>query len=330
MQELCMPFRSRSRSAFTLVELLVVIAIIGVLVSLLLPAVQAAREAARRMSCSNNLKQIGIAMHNYHDTLSAFPRGTNNDDDEYGWGTYILPFAEQQALFDQMNPAWKSPWFSPTNSQRLPCRAGLENTVLPMYVCPSSTLENNAPMQFGDATPESIGCGKSDYRALSSAEIPDPTTPGNFLQEDKSGIFAKPRDLGLGDTPGRQISTMASITDGTSNTIMVGDSGNDNRGKAFPRNGNPSDTSTPYNFKSDFPTWAGAVRQQDEATLAKVSRPSILNSRSDDDCYYSEHPQIVQFVFADGSVRSINENVALPTIFALGTKNGGEVPGPTN
>jgi prepilin-type N-terminal cleavage/methylation domain-containing protein len=320
-----MQLRARARRAFTLVELLVVIAIIGVLVSLLLPAVQAAREAARRMSCSNNLKQIWLAMHNYHDTMLAFPRGTNFDDDEYGWGTYLLPFAEQQALFDLMDPKWKSPWISPTSTQRLPCRAGLENSVLPMYVCPSSTLEPNAPQQFGNSPPESIGCGKSDYRALASSESPNLSTPGTFFENDKAGMFSKPRDFTGGfENPGANISTMASVTDGTSNTIMVGESATDNRGKAFPRDGNPSNTVFP-NFKVDFPTWAGAVNQQDESTLAKVSRPSILNSRSDDDCFYSEHPQIVQFAFADGSVRTINENVALPTIFALGTKNSGEV-----
>jgi prepilin-type N-terminal cleavage/methylation domain-containing protein len=320
--EFIMKVRDRSRPAFTLVELLVVIAIIGVLVSLLLPAVQAAREAARRMSCSNNLKQMGLAMHNYHDTMLAFPRGTNYDDDEYGWGTYLLPFAEQQALFDQMNPAWKSPWLAPTATQRLPCRAGLENSVLPMYVCPSSTLENNSGVQFGSTPPESVGCGKSDYRAVASSESPNLTVPGTFFENDRSGMFAKPADFTGGVfNPGQNISTMASVTDGTSTTIMVGESGTDNRGKAFPR----SSTVNAWQFKVDFPTWAGAVNQQDETTLAKLSRPSILNSRSDDDCFYSEHPGIVKYVFADGSVRIVNENVALPTIFAMGTKNSGEV-----
>ena len=94
----------RSKRGFTLVELLVVIAIIGILIALLLPAVQAAREAARRSQCSNNLKQIGIGMHNFHDTYKAFPVGQADDDnDSFGWGVYILPFIEQKPLWDAIN-----------------------------------------------------------------------------------------------------------------------------------------------------------------------------------------------------------------------------------
>ncbi|MCA9201485.1 MAG: DUF1559 domain-containing protein, partial [Planctomycetales bacterium] len=92
------------RTGFTLVELLVVIAIIGVLVAMLLPAVQAAREAARRSDCSNKLKQFGLALQNFHDTYKNFPPGMTDDDtDNLGWGTYILPFIEQGNLYDQMS-----------------------------------------------------------------------------------------------------------------------------------------------------------------------------------------------------------------------------------
>jgi prepilin-type N-terminal cleavage/methylation domain-containing protein len=98
---------SSPRRGFTLVELLVVIAIIGVLVALLLPAVQAAREAARRMQCGNNLKQLGLAVHNYHDTFLVFPpqmmNVDTNNDRRWGWGAVTLPFIEQKALWEQIS-----------------------------------------------------------------------------------------------------------------------------------------------------------------------------------------------------------------------------------
>src|SRR5688572_11652330 len=93
--------RSQGRPGFTLVELLVVIAIIGVLVALLLPAVQAAREAARRMKCGNNLKQLGLGLHNFHDTRLKFPENTNGS---VGWTCLILPYIEQKSLGDQVLP----------------------------------------------------------------------------------------------------------------------------------------------------------------------------------------------------------------------------------
>src|SRR5262245_38912372 len=101
--------RTGLKRGFTLVELLVVIAIIGVLVALLLPAVQAAREAARRTDCGNKLKQLGIALQNFHDTYGNFPPGqTDNDTANLGWGTYILPYIEQTGSYDAINTVFAS------------------------------------------------------------------------------------------------------------------------------------------------------------------------------------------------------------------------------
>src|SRR5215510_5525554 len=142
-----------ARSAFTLVELLVVIAIIGTLVAMLLPAVQSAREAARRSQCSNNLKQIGLGMHNYADTWGKLPSACMGgvtgatDDDGWSWATAILPFVEQKNLFDKLNPQGEQlllPNYFASKGTIIP--GG--DTQLKIYKCPSSALPKISPSSF--------------------------------------------------------------------------------------------------------------------------------------------------------------------------------------
>lgn len=130
-------FRRSSRRAFTLVELLVVIAIIGILVGLLLPAVQAAREAARRMQCQNNLKQMGLALHNYHDTYNSFPGGTTINGPCCGtpaqmtWAIAILPFIEQSSIYNQ---------YDSRLSTADPANAFIQTINLTVQNCPSDPI----------------------------------------------------------------------------------------------------------------------------------------------------------------------------------------------
>ncbi len=196
--------RSRGRPAFTLIELLVVIAIIGVLVALLLPAVQSAREAARRAQCSNNLKQIGLALHGYHDSYRTFPAGgwipsaafPKNARMNMGWAAAILPGLEQRALYDALN--FGHPYQDAANST-----AG--HTVLSVYLCPSEPRTSLWHRATGD--------------------------PFDYADADYGGMYG-PRGLrGPGDvnSPPRgamifnQCLSLAEIRDGTSQTIQVGE-----------------------------------------------------------------------------------------------------------
>ena len=186
------------RVGFTLVELLVVIAIIGILVALLLPAVQAAREAARRMSCSNNLRQIGIGLHNYHDTLSSFPIGAlemrylRNPDGslrypngvQIAWSALLLPFIEQTPLHDTID--FGKAFDGPEN-------ADAAATVLPIYICPTVPRDS----------PRVQGRGAIDYGGIYGERITSRNDPPKGTM-----LYTK-------------VIQIADIKDGTSNTLIV-------------------------------------------------------------------------------------------------------------
>lgn len=301
----------RKIRGFTLIELLVVISIIAILIALLLPAVQQAREAARRTQCRNNLKQIGIALHNYHETHNMVPMGAYSDidddagldDDGYGWPVYLLPYLEQANLYQKINPQGQpgiiEGYFN-ANGTIIP---GGE-TVIPAFICPSAILPNNI-QSGGGLNPDAhqIGYGKIDYK-------------GSTGYAD-DGLFNKHRDaLAKGSNRIR----FRDIRDGLSNTIAVGES------------------SYPGRAGSDQPMWIG-IPGSDEVLLFKTNAPSIINcgirgfggnywaGAIDDDCAVSLHTGGAFFLFADGSVHFLSENIALQTYYALGSRRGGEVIG---
>ena len=203
--------RTRRQGGFTLVELLVVIAIIGVLVALLLPAVQAAREAARRMSCGNNMKQLGLALHNYHDTYKKFPpetiwlgnpkgtQSTAGDQRNYTWCTLILPFMEQQTLHDRINfsiPALNQIVANGTNpaDQQI-----LQQIQLDAFVCPSDTTADPESFHNFSVTSYAGNAGWDAHRR-------------SYGDQYRAGPFTLMDSIAISD-----------FKDGTANTILLGE-----------------------------------------------------------------------------------------------------------
>jgi len=342
--------KERKRKGFTLIELLVVIAIIAVLIALLLPAVQQAREAARRSQCKNNLKQLGLALHNYHDVYKVFPYRTGgtyptgqSDSSQGNWGRGsgmigMLPYIDQAPLFNQISSALTIggttyPPFGPGTwlAAYTPWTAKI-----PMLVCPSDS-QHHANNQLGN-----------DSYAFCVGDS------GNANLSNPRGVFGYNSSVNI-----------AAITDGTSNTILMAE-------RTFPIATNDigwvaiiSGATVPNDCRSNFNTatrqytattlrdfggdrWAdGGVGVQGFNTVLPPNSPScsVVSHEGQNGLYSagSKHVGGVQVLMGDGSVRFISQNINTGNLGidslsvsgmspygvwgALGSKSGGEVVG---
>ncbi len=313
--------RTNKRRGFTLVELLVVIAIIGILMSLLLPAVQAAREAARRMACSNNLKNLGLALHHYHDDQRTFPPGAVGplgpafpqyfQLKHHGLGTYLLPYLEQDALSRQYR--WDASWFDPLNQL-------VVNTQLKIWQCPSARVNRiqdgslptvapppEPPFNGTAACGDYAGMGAVDA-GLSLSGLIDP--PGG--PRDERGHYE-------GVFPINAARVLADIQDGTSHTILIAEcAGRSQLWQGRKQVANIWLTGGPWASRNLL--WCRGTKPDGTGFFG----PCAVNCTNDREVY-SFHPSGANAVLADGHVQFLKAAIDIRVFTRLVTRAGGEV-----
>ncbi|MCH2121964.1 MAG: DUF1559 domain-containing protein [Pirellulaceae bacterium] len=282
---------SRTRLGFTLVELLVVIAIIGILVSLLLPAVQMAREAARRTSCGNNMKQIGLAMHLYHDTNRAFPAGSLPS---FASGlTAVLPFIEQNSTYQlyDFNQYYASPFNQAVLDQKIS-----------VFLCPSMFLPRSVP----------------------NSSVNETGGPSSYLLNEGSRGYMRPNDgifaviwprYGYHNVTVR----FGDVGDGTSNTFLAGETTYDMQDYLWSRYSAPSLAGSPRYGSARWGVGYPGV------SMGNTSTPFNLHSVANRTGFQSMHPQGANFLRVDGSVDFVSDSINRNTYIGLSTRHTGEI-----
>ncbi|QDT36943.1 DUF1559 domain-containing protein [Stratiformator vulcanicus] len=361
------------RKGFTLIELLVVIAIIAILIALLLPAVQQAREAARRSQCKNNLKQLGLAIHNYHDNYQQFPAAAylQLGQGAWGWGTMILPYMDQAPLYDNFNVGTAGP----NNT------AGSLTVVLPTYRCPSDPgpdLNDSRNLNGGASTLSNYVGANSHAGLLDNAIQARAAIPGGTPNADNNKLSlmfddtivtddgaAAPTGLPIaGLTRGHGMFpyglyeqfdgtdsdeensvnsiSVSTITDGTSNTIAIGErayqyDGANGKVNAFAGNAfGPGGVGIVDSTASAAAT-TSVSNLSDVAACALLTNGAGPNLNADVDAtqnsleaqmgFSSLHVGGAQFVLADGAVKFISENINTLTFSNLVNIKDGQVIG---
>ena len=343
------------RKAFTLVELLVVIAIIGILIGMLLPAVQQVREAARRAQCSNNLRQIVLAMHNFESGRGAFPPGQNNEPSanartpnpiipspsdsseasQIGLNMFLLPFVEQGNLFDQFEAATNS-WDHTVDFRTVADNNGkpLVSTVIPFYICPSDSSPDgdfNGPLTDASIA-DSFLHSKTNYVGVTGVLF-GPNSPVRQLNRpgaeniDQWGIFGR-----------NSKTTFADIADGSSNVIAMGERSSISEieagvdSSAVPLNsfgaiwsgrGSSSPVaSSPRGGRTE--AYLGAIQDNSPASAIDFG---VNGLRPTEGFTASFHPGGVNVGYADGSVHFLPDNLAFDVLIALSVMADGDVVG---
>lgn len=326
--------RTRNRRAgFTLVELLVVIAIIGVLIALLLPAVQQAREAARRIQCTNHMKQLGLALHNYHDTFLKFPynaepqsSGVADRSRGASWLTRILPFLEQTAAYNQMQ--FVGDWSMQDNSSSNPNYTVLNNYVVNGFNCPSSPLpptQQRATKANGTITLQMV-----NYVGINGSYIQGGTTAtvSTFSPQFNSYGLAVCNGVIVPVGSGSSAITMAAVVDGTTNTLFAGEQSN----YQFDSSGNRKDLRSSGYFGGPWSCGAGTGSWTQNVTTFRYAMGTYGGTGNVDPyntniSFTSAHPGGMMGALTDGSVRFVPETVDFRILSALCDRQDAAVVG---